>query len=82
MTIKIKATKVWLRECDFRTYSIRVSSQEQSYRLVRESDWRKLMRLVKAADDHDCWPGECIDALKPRDVCNIRKALSALEKKK
>jgi len=73
MTIKIKAPKAWLLEDDFRFYGNRVSSEEQSYRIVRESDWRKLMALVKAMETH------CNGSVA---VCDICEALEALEKKK
>lgn len=81
MSIKIKAPFVWVNPL-FTIYQSKDTCGQQNYRLVRESDWRKLMRLVRAADDHVCWQGVCTDALKPREVCDIRKALNALEKKK
>jgi hypothetical protein len=67
MTIKIKSWKMRLRDDDTRKI--------YWHRAVLESDWRKLMKLVKAADDFrggDYWVE--LDA--------IVFARDALEKKK
>ena len=74
MTIKIKASVIWLDHRNFNYYSNRISRDEKSFRAVSESDWRKLMRLVKVVDEHD--------HADPSKVCGICEALAALEKKK
>jgi hypothetical protein len=43
------------------------------HRAVLESDWRKLMKLVKAVENH------CNSSVSVSDIC---EALEALEKKK
>ena len=71
MTIKIKAPKAWAYE----TLAGEVSSGTAHtktdlacipVRIVRESDWRKLMKLVRAAEIHSCFEhdSEVYDALK------------------
>jgi hypothetical protein len=72
VTIKIKAPRAWEYP------NGRVSKQsnwtgEWRVRIVRESDWRKLMRLVKAVENH------CAGTVAVYDICD---ALDALEKKK
>ena len=70
MTIKLKAPVIWLDEADLRGFlSKRLTERERRYRIVSESDWRKLMKLVKAV--------EC-----PDTNTSVRDALAALEKKK
>ena len=70
MTIKIKAPVIWLREADLHGFlSERCSVSENKYRIVSESDWRKLMKLVKAVEKYN-------------DHYAIYEALVALEKKK
>lgn len=70
MTIKLKAPVIWLDEADLRGFlSKRCTVSERKYRIVTDSDWRKLMKLVKAV--------EC-----PDTNTSIRDALVALEKKK
>ena len=85
MTIKIKATRAYMSEwkvngklmpCEISWYSNSVESgiNKRAVRIVRESDWRKLMALVRAVDEHD--------HADPSKVCDICEALAALEKKK
>jgi hypothetical protein len=70
MTIKIKAPVVWLEEADvFGIMSSRLNEREKKFRVVSESDWRKLMALVKAAE-------------KFNEHHMIYEALKSLEKKK
>lgn len=72
MTIKIKAPKAW-------TYPDLVGTWNHRFencvpiRIVRERDWRKLMRLVKACEDYK----ECDGA-----GWVVVDALDALRKKK
>lgn len=67
MTIKIKAPVIWLDDM-----SKRLTQREKKYRAVPESDWRKLMRLVRTVEGYP----------KSTSVCEICEALAALEKKK
>jgi len=69
MTIKIKTMKRRLWENEAGIHRCR------PYRAVRESDWRKLMRLVKAVDKHHYH-------VDPYMTCDICAALVALEPKK
>jgi hypothetical protein len=80
MTIKIKAPRAYMSEwtvsgklmpCEISWYSNNVESgtNKRAVRCVSESDWRKLMKLVKAV--------EC-----PDTNTSIRDALEALRKKK
>ena len=77
MTIKIKAPIIWLPEEVANTYVCqRANNDCKKYRIVRESDWRKLMKLATAVDTYvntdssePCW-----DA--------VVNALETLEKKK
>ena len=74
MTIKIKAPVIWLEEADLRGFlSKRCSVSENKYRIVRESDWRKLMKLVRAVE------GYCDGRYLLNDVYD---ALEALQEKK
>lgn len=67
MTIKIKAPVIWLDDM-----SKRLTQREKKYRAVPESDWRKLMRLVKVVEGHCSGtyhlPGICeaLEALKEK----------------
>lgn len=71
MTIKIKAPVIWLEADIFEASpSVRVDVSEKRYRAVSESDWRKLMRLVRAV--------EACDKV-PLDVC---RAIVAMKEKK
>jgi hypothetical protein len=73
MTIKIKAPRMW----QYPNGMVRKDSRwlgEWRVRIVRESDWRKLMALVRAVDEHD--------HADPSKVCDICEALATLEKKK
>ena len=82
MTIKIKtavAITKWEAMCfaDIecgRLERVSTAGSTTKVRIVRDSDWRKLMALVKAVDDHD--------HADPSKVCDICEALVALEKKK
>jgi hypothetical protein len=64
MTIKIKSWKMRLWDDDNRNV--------YWHRAVLESDWRKLMKLVKAAEIHSCFEHDS----------EVYDALEALEKKK
>ena len=71
MTIKIKAERAWEYP------NGRVSKQsnwigEWRVRIVRESDWRKLMKLVRVVESS---PARSM-------IGDVREALEALEKKK
>ena len=76
MTIKIKAPFVWVNPL-FTIYQSKDTCGQQNYRLVRESDWRKLMKLVKACEAHAA--DEENIGLHWMDAV---AALEALEKKK
>ena len=67
MTIKIKAPRAWQNFADI-TYLWHIKGGKR-VRIVRESDWRKLMALVKAAE-------------KFNEHHMIYEALKSLEKKK
>jgi len=77
MTIKIKAPRAW----EYPNGTIRKNNYqwvgEWRVRIVRESDWRKLMRLVKACEAHAA--DEENIGLHWMDAV---AALDALEKKK
>ena len=67
MTIKIKAPIVMLTQNDVDIYlRHRGWLSQKQFRAVSESDWRKLMKLVKAAEIHSCFEhdSEVYDALK------------------
>lgn len=66
MTIKIKAERVRMWCSD--------ACEDKPHRLVLESDWRKLMRLVKVVDEHT--------HADPWKTCDICEALAALSKEK
>jgi len=68
MTINIKSWRLQL--------SNKVGSKGTMHRAVRENDWRKLMRLLKAVDTY-----VNIESTEPRWDAVIN-ALNALEKKK
>ena len=74
MTIKIKAPVIWLDADSFKSaLSVRVCLTEQKYRAVSESDWRKLMKLVRTVE------GYCNGKYLLNDVYD---ALEALQEKK
>ena len=78
MTIKIKAPVVWLEEADvFGIMSSRLNEREKKFRVVSESDWRKLMKLVMAVDDFNR-----VDDWRRSRWAVVVDALEALEKKK
>jgi len=77
MTIKIKAPKAYMSEwtvngklmpCEISWYADNVESglNKRVIRCVSESDWRKLMKLVKACEVHSCFEhdSEVYDAIK------------------
>jgi hypothetical protein len=73
VTIKIKAPKAWGHEFSNRATETQDSTFlfTKHVRIVRESDWRKLMKLVRAAESqHDtlclCATCKAVDALKAR----------------
>ena len=79
MTIKIKAPVIWLEEADLRGFMTkRLTERERKYRIVSDSDWRKLMALVQAADDYR--GGD--DGWGCAELYAIVVARDALEKKK
>lgn len=51
MTIKIKAPKAWQWGDELTLGKSRQFPEDKSVRIVRESDWRKLMKLVRHADN-------------------------------
>jgi hypothetical protein len=67
MTIKIKSWRLQLSDG--------IGSKGTMHRAIRESDWRKLMKLVKAVDKHHYHAD-------PYTTCDICAALVVLEKKK
>lgn len=74
MTIKIKAPIVMLTQNDVDIYlRHRGWLSQKQFRAVRESDWRKLMKLVRAVEGH------CSGTYHLLGIC---EALAALEKKK
>ena len=75
MTIKLKAPVIWLEEADLRGFmSKRLTERERKYRVVSESDWRKLMKLVRTVEGNAHG--------KYKSINDIYDALEALEKKK
>ena len=80
MTIKIKAPRAYVSEwtvngklmpCEISWYA--EGSNKRAIRCVSESDWRKLMKLVRAVEGH------CSGTYHLPGIC---EALVALEKKK
>lgn len=51
MTIKIKAQKAWQCADELTLGKSQQFPEDKSVRIVRESDWRKLMKLVRAVED-------------------------------
>jgi hypothetical protein len=76
MTIKIRAPKAW-EYPDGTVSKQSIWDGERRVRIVRESDWRKLMKLVKAVEAHSYDNGNT--GLHWWDAVD---ALEALEKKK
>ena len=72
MTIKLKAPRMWQYPSG-KLSAVSMWEGERRVRIVSESDWRKLMALVRAADRLYNSPGDWFD------VCD---ALEALKKKK
>ena len=68
MTIKLKAPRMWQYPSG-KLSKVSLWEGERRVRIVRESDWRKLMKLVRAV--------EC-----PDTNTSVREAIAALEKKK
>ena len=78
MTIKIKAPVIWLDKDDCIEFlSKRCSDRESKYRIVSESDWLKLMKLVKVLEAESWNTYRVWGALE-----ELEKATEALEKKK
>jgi hypothetical protein len=88
MTIKIKAPRAYMSEwtvhgklmpCEISWHSKNVESgtNKRAVRVVRESDWRKLMELIKAVDDFNRG-----DDWRRSRWAVVVDALEALEKKK
>ena len=74
MTIKIKTTVIWMRESYLRCFlNKRLNNEQKQYRAVSESDWRKLMKLVKVVEGH------CSGTYHLPGIC---EALAALKEKK
>jgi hypothetical protein len=76
MTIKIKAPRAYSDRNLYRAQQYKEACTLVPVRIVRESDWRKLMKLVKAADGYrggDGWFAQLDAIIVARD---------ALEKKK
>ena len=76
MTIKIRAPKAW-EYPDGTVSKQSIWDGERRVRIVRESDWRKLMALVKAVDDFNR-----VDDWRRSRWAVVIDALEALEKKK
>ena len=72
MTIKLKAPRMW-RCPSGRLSRISLWKGDRRVRIVRESDWRKLMKLVRAVE------GYCNGRYLLNDVYD---ALEALQEKK
>ena len=53
MTIKIKAPRAWSSEAQKAACQSQVVPGQIPVRIVRESDWRKLMKLVRAVEEHE-----------------------------
>ena len=51
MTIKIDAPKVYAPDDLASAWKRKESSIEKPWRLVRESDWRRIMAVLRAAED-------------------------------
>lgn len=77
MTIKIKAPMAYALPYSQCSTPNREFESDIPVRIVAESDWRKLMKLVKVVDEHDHAGG---DHLTHR--CDICEALAALRKEK
>ena len=73
MTIKIKARRAYSDRNLYRAQQYKEACTLVPVRIVRESDWRKLMALVKAAESYR--DGAILS-------CDVDEALEALEKKK
>ena len=84
MTIKIKAPKAYMSRwtvngklgpCEISWYAENLGSgtNARAVRIVSESDWRKMMKLVRAVENH------CTGSVAVCDVCN---ALATLKEKK
>ena len=50
MTIKIKATKAWAND-ELTASGKKIWGGTVPVRIVRESDWRKLMKLLRCVED-------------------------------
>ena len=69
MTIKIKAPRAYALPGSDCAGQGRIDDDEIPVRIVREADWRRLMRLVRAAETVAQWDTtgylhEALDALK------------------
>lgn len=50
MTIRIKAPRAWTRKEYIGAFFEKRDSSESPVRIVRESDWKRLLKLVKEVD--------------------------------
>lgn len=50
MTIKIKAPRAWIADVSLPCLGKRWADDERPVRIVREADWRKLMKLVRECE--------------------------------
>ena len=69
MTIKLKAPRAWALPGSDCAGAGRIDANEVPVRIVRESDWKRLMKLVRAVEFYEETGGgedaiEALDALK------------------
>lgn len=74
MTIKIKAPRAWANDKYPGITSDRKCHEDYPARIVHESDWRKLMKLIRAVEDFNGNPDALWD--------DVEAALDALKEKK
>ena len=72
MTIKLKAPRAYFTPGLYVT-PYRGSRHSEPVRIVRESDWRKLMKLVRAIEEYD-GDGDAVESI-PADVWKAYDAL-------
>jgi hypothetical protein len=65
VTIKIKAPRAWSRKGYIGAFFKKQDSTESAVRIVRESDYRRLLKLVRAVEFYEETGGgeDAIDAL-------------------
>lgn len=72
MTIKIKATMAWGEKGEGYARQRRLGG-EVRVRIVREADWKRLMKLIRAIEEYD-GDGDAVESI-PADVWAAYDAL-------